>query len=133
MNSLIAFVCYNFSDNTRYHWQLIFTSLSRSMLNLLLFSWILWMHHWISVKILLLSILIMWFGSTEKVFLLMYLYQCLVINYKSLYVDLFFTVKKSQKEELIHLMIASLHKSIFKIDLLRFHQLLQSVNGVVLL
>ena len=57
-----------------------------------------------------------------------------VFNYKlqSLPVELFFSVKKCQKEELICL-IAGLQKSILKIGLLRFHQLLQNVNGVVLL
>ena len=47
--------------------------------------------------------------------------------------DLFFRVEKYQKEELIRLMIAGLQKSILRIALLRFQQLLQSVNGVVLL
>ena len=41
--------------------------------------------------------------------------------------------EKCQKEELIRLMIAGLRKSILKFVLLRFHQLLHSVNRVVLL
>ena len=55
-----------------------------------------------------------------------------VFNYKlqSLPVELFFSVEKCQKEELICLIIAGLQKSILKIGLLRFHQLLQNVNGV---
>ena len=48
-------------------------------------------------------------------------------------VDLIFRLEKSQKEELIRLMIAGLQRDVSKIGLLRFHQLLQSVDSVVLL
>ena len=82
LNSLITSVWHEFSDNTRYHFPRFFTSFSRTMLNLLLFLWSLGMHHWISVKILLLSILILQPDCTEKGFLLIYLSQYLIINYK---------------------------------------------------
>ena len=47
--------------------------------------------------------------------------------------NLFFLSRKMPKEELICLIIDGLQKSILKIGLWRLHQLLQSVNGVVLL
>ena len=46
--------------------------------------------------------------------------------------DLFYRVEKCLKEELIRLMIAGLQKSVLKIGLFRFHQLLQSANGTTL-
>ena len=92
LNSVAAFstawiefshsICHEFSDNTRHCLPWIFTSFSRPVLNLMLFPWTLWIYHWIYVKILLLSILIMRFGFTGKVFLLTYLCQYLSINYK---------------------------------------------------
>lgn len=80
LNSVIVFS--EFSDNTRYRLPWIFTSFIRPMLNLLLFPWNIWIHHWISVKILQLSIIIMDFVCDEKVFLLIYIRQYFNINHK---------------------------------------------------
>ena len=45
--------------------------------------------------------------------------------------DLFFKAEKCQRGKLVCIMIAVLQKSTLKIGLLRFHQLLQCVSGVV--